>query len=209
VSIFLAAISCKRDQRNGCNQWFREQLGNSPIPYKIFLGNGCEPKHEDEIVLSVDDGYQLLPGKVQAVLRWVLALPENYSHILKTDCDCRVWPTRLLKFDFEPYDYIGDFADGKEPPLRNSTYAMGGGYILSRAAAEKVITASPEKVVEPHNYPPHDLSYAEDEFVGRVLNRTHRLHSEQFQSQMAGRGIGSTDNLIVFGNAWSTDRGRR
>ena len=210
ASIFMVVICCKRDQRNGCSDWFRQQIPNCPIPYKIFLGDGCTADHEDEVLLRTEDSYQRLPWKVQEALKWVLAQPEGYSHILKTDCDCKVWPERLLKLDFFPYDYIGDFADGKEPILRNSAYAMGGGYILSRSAAEKVIVANVEKVADLHNLPPFDRSYAEDEFVGRILNKTIRLHSKQFAAHLAGRYCdGPTDHLIVLGNEWSTDRGRK
>lgn len=207
--LFVAVICCQRDQKNGCLDWFRKSIANRSIPYRIFLGQGCVATHSDEVVLSVDDSYQRLPWKVQGALQWALTYTDA-THIFKVDCDARIWPDRLIAFNFDGYDYIGDFSDGHMPVLRPDTYACGPGYCLSRRAAEKVIAAKAEQTVELRTYPPHDKVYAEDEFVGRVLNQTRRYHSDLFASHFAGRAYNeSQDKLIVLGNEWSTDRGRR
>jgi hypothetical protein len=206
----MAVICCGRDQNNGCLDWFRQNIKGTSVPYKVFLGSGCQAKASDEIVLPVADSYQRLPWKVQGAFQWALDREDLLSHICKVDCDARIWTDRLSRFDFSPYDYVGNFADGHEPALRPDTYAAGPGYVVSRVAAEMVIAADVKKTVETYTYPPFENCYLEDEFVGKVLKQTRRCHSLQFQSHYAGRAYpGPTHDLIVLGNEWSTDRGRR
>lgn len=212
MNLFLAVICCKRDQNNGCLEWFRSNIAkvDGTIPYTIFLGEGCPARHHDETVLPVSDSYQRLPWKIQAALQWTFEQHPNTEIVFKVDCDCQVWPERLQQIDFSGYDYVGNFDDGKTPILRPDTYAIGAGYGLSRNAAQRVIEANVEQTIETRTYPPYDKVYVEDEFVGKVLSNSRRLHTERIQSHWAGRAYsGPTDNLIVLGNAWSTDRGRR
>ena len=200
---FMCVLSCLRDQENGCNEWFRNSIKPSPIPYKIFLGEGCTANHADEIVLPINDSYPRLPWKVQSALNWVLKQDANYTHILKTDCDTQVWLDRLLSSNFAPYDYVGNFADGHHPPLRPDTFAFGAGYWLSRSAAEKVVSASVESTISVRTIPPHDRAWAEDEFVGTVLNDAHRCHDEKYMSHFLGRSYnGATNELFLLGNTF-------
>jgi hypothetical protein len=210
MNLFVAVVCCKRDKRNGCLDWFRPQvMGQKSIPYRIFFGDGYTAMEEDEVVVQADDAYPYLPWKVQAMLKWVLH-NSSCSHILKVDCDSALWLNNISPGDYEPWDYVGNFADGKNPPLRPSTYAIGGGYVLSRRAAEMVIASVVQNIIEPFHYPPFEKAYAEDAFVGRVLHKMNRLHSEKFQANMAGHYyLNSIKDLIVLGNAWSTERGRR
>lgn len=203
---FLCIMSCKRDQENGCVDWFRKIHSNLLIPYRIFLGQGCVVTHEDEIVLSVDDSYARLPWKVQTAFKWVFDQAEQFTHIIKTDSDCRIWSDRLLTSDFEKYDYVGNFFDGHvNPASRSETYASGAGYCLSRTAAEKVTMLNVEQIIQPCHIWTDDKAYAEDEFVGRCLppSEWRRFHSEQYMPNFQGRSYnGTTDNLIVLGNVF-------
>lgn len=209
MNIFMAVICCRRDKNNGCLSWFRQQLNNS-IDYKIFFGSGSEVTQSDEILLPVDDNYQNLPWKVQQAFRWVLNQSQQYSHILKIDCDSRVWSDRLLKLSIEDFDYIGNFADSKLPILRPDTYA-GSSYIVSRYAAVMHVNADIKKILQhPRTYPPFDKAWIEDEFTGKVLSQTRRLHTEKFQLHLAGRMYsGPTDDLVVLCNEFSTNRNRK
>lgn len=202
--LFMGVMGCKRDQENGCVDWFRETLGTCSIPYRIFLGNGCTATHEDELVLPVDDSYAQLPWKVQAALRWALEQPENYTHFFKTDCDCQVWTDRLLVSDFDKYDYVGNFADGHEPSLRPDTFAIGAGYCFSRRAAERIVAAKVESLVEPQATPPYGMAYHEDEFVGKVLVDTYRCNDSRYIGNFQGRHYnGPLHDVIVLGNVFN------
>ena len=199
----MCVMSCQRDQENGCAEWFRKTLGVSSIPYRIFLGDGCTATRADEVIVPAIDSYPRLPWKVQAALRWILNRSEMYTHVFKTDIDSQVWVDRLAVSDFESYDYIGNFFDGHHPPLRPETFAYGCGYWLSRAAAEKVVSANVEQTISVRTIPPYDRAWAEDEFVGAVLNETRRCHDERYISHFAGRSYnGPTNDLFVLGNVF-------
>lgn len=197
-------MGCRRDQKNGCSDWFRKTISQSPMPYKIFLGDGCPVLHGDEIILSVDDSYQRLPWKVQKALKWALSQTDNFTHFIKTDVDSRIWPERFLLDELDAYDYIGNFSDGhSNPTSRSECYAIGAAYCLSRAAAEKIISANVETTIERTTMPPYSNVYAEDAFVGKVLFGMRALHSEQYAANFAGRSYtGPTENLLVLGNSF-------
>lgn len=173
-------------------------MKDSPIRYRFFLGMGCAARFEDEIVLPVDDSYARLPWKVQAALRWALAIEPKITHMFKTDADTEIRADDLLHSDFESHDYVGNFWDGKpEPTKRKGTYAMGAGYWLSRASAEKVVAATIDDTVSHHG------EYFEDMFVGKVLESANRHHEDRYGVELAGRSHGPIDgNFIIMGNSY-------
>lgn len=202
--LIILVMACARDEKNGCANWFRSNLQNSPVPYRLFFGRGCVPTHANDIILPVDDSYKMLPWKVQATLKWALEQPERYTHFFKTDCDTRLWPDRLLDSDFSNYDYTGLFADGHVPAVRDDTYARGAGYCLSRLAAELVVRADVKSTVPLRMSLCSGEGWLEDEFVGKVLVGTNRHDDEQrYACNYPGRGYsGPTDNLIILGNSF-------
>ncbi len=211
-NLFMCVMGCQRDQKNGCVDWFRRTLGASLVPYRIFLGAGCVDYNQDEVVLPVDDSYPRLAWKVQSAFKWVLEQPEHFTHIFKTDCDCRIWQDRLLVSGFENHDYVGNFFNGKNnPAAQPGNYAAGAGYVLSRSAAERVASADVSSNVEPITMWKHDRVWCEDMFVGNVVSpyENRRVHSEQYAPNFQGRNYnGPTDNLIVLGNVFDNKQGQ-
>jgi hypothetical protein len=165
VKLIVCVTSCQRDWRlRGCHERIRKGYGaNLPknIELKFFIG-GPQPAglQDDEIWLDVPDGYLDLPTKVKAIFKY--ALECDYDHILKVDTDTVVNLAQVP--DFEQFDYLGCTgqvvpANTERPKLGSSKwYAVGGGYFLSRKAAEIVVQHEPTAAM-----------WAEDVWVGSLL----------------------------------------
>jgi hypothetical protein len=101
------------------------------------------------VLLDVDDSYEGLPQKVQAIYRWALLC--GYDAVLKLDDDVYCLP-HLIPWS---NDYVGNVRAGTGGYV--APYCSGFGYILSRKAmqviADAPLTADPN----------------EDRFVGNTL----------------------------------------
>lgn len=109
------------------------------VDYRFFLGRGAtrEPK-SDEVFLDVDDSYNGLPEKVQAMFKWSY---ENTDalHTMKFDDDTVLLPSKWLSSGFEKSDFTGCMETACKPGEIKTPY--GFAYILSRRAMELVIAA--------------------------------------------------------------------
>lgn len=54
-------------------------------------------QHNDTVVVRGADTYRQLPNKTVRLLRYAVAHPRRYTHVLKTDDDCYVRLPHLLK----------------------------------------------------------------------------------------------------------------
>ena len=132
----LAILSCEADALLEVGQR-ATFLKNSPIEHRFFRGRGQDLKHADVVNLNVQDDFNSLPFKTQAMLAWALA--NGYTHVFKCDTDTYVRPERLLTSGFERLDYAGYFVYDPCP----GAYASGGsGYWISARAAALVTCAT-------------------------------------------------------------------
>jgi hypothetical protein len=173
--LLIAVKSCQNDAAQGCHQIIRETWGLNTLLADLyfFVGrDGACPMHKsDEIhLLNTPDDYDGLPRKTQSILIW--SLREGYDYTFLCDVDTFLIPSKLMKTDFQKFDYSGRigiehklgvpfrYKDGRGQ-IRPKCYAWasgGFGYFLSRKAAEHVVNA----VIDPKEW-------AEDVFVGDVL----------------------------------------
>lgn len=136
--------------------WLPE-LQRLGIPYKIFVGeNGsADAVLADDIVrLPVDDTYQGLAAKTQAIAKY--ALENGYEFMFKCDDDVYVQPSRLAASDFAQ---LGDYVGRKRGPSGGfpAPYASGFSYWLSKRAMKVLINA------------PLRIDPAEDRWAGNSL----------------------------------------
>ena len=167
----------------GENQALRETwLKDCGVDYKFFIGDGTPTGEDetamlasfsdsrpeyldkaistvqpiptyhllpDEVLLHVPDDYLHLAYKVRGEFRW--AIEHGYEHIFSIGADIYVDVQRLMRSGFEQYDYTGKLAN------TTPDCAGGGGYWISRSAAERVIH--------------HPVTFwAEDKWVGQTLH---------------------------------------
>ena len=105
----------------------------------------------DVLLLPCPDAYDNLPQRTRWFCRWALEQP-GWDYLFKCDDDTFVAANRLTGYDAAGRDYIG--AEWRTGVGYGSG---GGGYLLSRKAAEIVA----EKLAQPVG--------AEDLLVGQVL----------------------------------------
>src|ERR1022692_3101676 len=90
------------------NSWL-SQVPKDKADVFFFCGNlCCLGKLEDldsVIQLPCPDGYEQLPRKIQAILRW--AIEKGYEHILKIDDDVVLRPTDFLSSGYDAFDFTG------------------------------------------------------------------------------------------------------
>lgn len=165
----------------GENQALRDTwLKDCDVDYKFFIGDGTSTGEDetdmlmsfldskpeyfdkarvsanlapyepqaDEVILHVPDDYMHLAYKVRDEFRW--AVDHGYDNIFSIGADIYVDAKRLMNSGFERHDYTGKLANV------NPDCAGGGGYWLSRRAAERVID-------RPVTF------WAEDKWVGQTL----------------------------------------
>jgi Galactosyltransferase len=173
--------SCHRDMDAGLHQAIRDAWGRDlkNRGASLFFFMGEDPTQNEtrrsrryvngEIVLErCPDNYDGLPVKTRRICQWLQG--KMYQNIFLCDCDTYVNAERLLKTEWQAYDYYGDFFDsvpGTAPRRFTDSrgavhencraWASGGfGYFLSRRAAEVVAGTPPS-------------FWAEDMYVGNVL----------------------------------------
>ena len=174
MKLLVAIKSCRADLSRGHHDVIRNTWGRNlgDVDLRFFVGQGetISDLKADEEVVNVLDGYDSLPFKTQAILRWTLT--RNYDYVYLADTDTYIIVYKLMKCGFENVDYMGRNAwplgisrpyvardrHGKDWPIEECWPWMSGGYgyFLSRRAAEFVVKATPN-------------IWAEDMFVGGVL----------------------------------------
>jgi hypothetical protein len=159
--IFIAVESCVNDIHK--HQAIRDTWGKD-LPtgkLKFFIGGAGAGPFEDEIFLGidVDDSYQSLSLKTQAICQW--ALERDFDYVFKCDTDTLINVNNLLFSGFGSYDYFGsENADVNIPgfPLGRVEFCSGGaGYWLSKNSL--TIVSNSSKI----------LTSAEDVFVADAL----------------------------------------
>jgi hypothetical protein len=104
----------------------------------------------DTLICRCGDDYDSLTRKTQLLARWMLD-DTTCDYLFKCDDDTYVHSSNFAEFEPNGHDYIGCHAGG--------SYASGGGgYFLSRRAAELVAEAELDDT-------------AEDRAVGNLLGR--------------------------------------
>lgn len=153
--ILIAIKTCFKYKHRADAQratWVPEVRG---ADVKFFLGEkrGYVPQ-DDEVMLSVDDGYLALPAKAKATFQW--SLDHGYDYLFHCDDDTYVRPERLLASGFGAYDYVGRLRgpSGTWP----APYCSGFAYWLSRRAMQVVVGAQ------------FDNDHADDRQIGNALN---------------------------------------
>lgn len=169
----MGILSCDRYQERRENQ----DLTNCPFIHHYFAGKnspGC-------ILLPCEDGYEDLTQKTKEMLKWWLNEYPHLDYIFKTDDDVSFNFEKLhelaVKVCYRKQDYAGYTVDIKRPHMSSyhkgrtnkklpevrmlpCQYCAGGGYFLSRKAAELVVD----------NIDKHGNIY-EDYSVGYTLNK--------------------------------------
>lgn len=151
MKLLIAVITChtRREQADAqYHTWVKDAED-----VRFFLGDGSSEDAKD-VILPVNDSYQGLPAKTQAMTRW--ALDRGYDAVFKVDDDTYVVPERLYRAGFEAYDYVGNFRmrNGNYP----ADYASGYAYWLSSRAMHAIADA------------PLTEDTMEDRWVGNVLD---------------------------------------
>jgi hypothetical protein len=168
MKLLIAISSCQRDVLNGANQSLRDTwLSSLGFDYRFFVGQGDCLLQSDEVRLECGDSYIHLPAKTRESLRW--ALEHEYTHIFRVFTDTYVIGQNFrkkLREQWEGYDYIGVFPEPvRRGELNGWFYAYGGGgYWLSRRAANAVVDA-----LLPAPEDGKWETFAEDVWVGTVL----------------------------------------
>jgi hypothetical protein len=205
MKLLIAISSCYDFEKNGNNQVLRDTWLPDAGDYKFFFGTGQGAEDAtlppDAVLLpDVYDDYGHLSAKTQASLRW--AAERDYEFVYRCFPDTYCRPERLSSCGFEAYDYYGDFRTEHCTP---DNYPSGGpGYVLSRRAFELLLTAPIEGV--------HRVAhYAEDLWVGQILNRHRELGLRYFDDQrFVNRGTRACgplkDNYLISTHLSCPDR---
>lgn len=155
-----------------------------PPSYRVLFIHGRPGQPEgvegDCLFLDCPESYETLPRKVHAFLAYALRNFE-FDYLFKTDDDTYLDLERFISFDKEGADYIGQFREqpvaelgktwhyGKctdkayEVPYERPfvcAWATGGGYFLSRLAAERAVERTADTFAD---------SLFEDMMVGEAL----------------------------------------
>ncbi len=157
--ILVAIESCHRDrdkQQAQRDTWLSEIIS---ADYKFFLG---QPKTKDqcldEVFLDVDDSYEALSIKTQAICEW--AYKHDYDWLFKCDIDTVLNGKKAMISGGQ--DYVGgenaDVNIPGFPPGRIEFCSGGAGYWLSRKAL--TIVANAPIIIK---------TQAEDVFVAHAL----------------------------------------
>lgn len=158
----IAVVTCRARRAQADAQRRTWAAGRDDA--KFFVGNHGLA-NDNEVWLPVDDGYDDLPAKVQAMCRW--ALENQYDSVLKVDDDVYLVPGRLPDYTIYQFDYVGNFRDANGGyPHR---YASGFCYWLSRKSMEIVASAELGDTME-------------DRWVGQLLGaaRVRTYHEARF-----------------------------
>ena len=155
----------------------------------VYGRPGLAPARDgDRLFLDCPESYEMLPRKVHALLAYAVA-HLDFDYLFKTDDDTYLDLERFIACDLQGADYVGQFRElpvpvpeifktwhyGKctdksfevpyeRPPV--CPWATGGGYFLSRRAAE---------VAAQRTTGTHGQHLFEDVMVGEALTRDPEL----------------------------------
>jgi hypothetical protein len=143
LRILIAVESCCRDRDAGLHKAIRDTwFKNIAVTDKrFFLGgpsshNLLNDNAVDETTLGVQDSYEELSQKTQAICQW--ALEHDFDYLFKCDVDTLVNPWQFVFSCFQNHDYMGgENADVNVPgfdPERIEFCSGGAGYWLSKKA---------------------------------------------------------------------------
>jgi hypothetical protein len=139
MKILIAVLSCHKNRSYHdiiLHSWGSDLFG---AELKFFLGLPETSTSANEIILNVEDDYDHLPSKCQAMLVW--AFNTGFDYVFKCDTDTFVTMDRLLKSGFERHDYVGraHLTSDRMP------YAYGGaGYWVSKKSINALLKVSRE-----------------------------------------------------------------
>lgn len=165
TKIVIGLLSCDKYEARAdlCRKTWIKHAKEIGIPVYFLRGGAKEFRQEGDVLrFPVPISYETLPQRTRAFAEWFLKNTDA-DCLLKADDDSLVIPERLAAYENIDKPYFGNEPGG---PYRN--YASGGGgYGLSRCAAEIIATHMTT------------LTGAEDVWVGRIL-RQHgiQLHIE-------------------------------
>src|ERR1700731_5158155 len=110
MSLLIAVCSCQRDRSRRCHDKIRHSLAREvPADVRFFVGGTkLDNLLSDEVWLDVLDDYRNLPQKVRQICQWALA--HDYAHLLKCDNDSVPFQDRLVKSNFQDFDYVGELS---------------------------------------------------------------------------------------------------
>lgn len=188
MRLLVAVSTCWDFEKNGSNQVMRDcwlkDCAAAGLDYRMFVGFGQGAENQllvgelppDVVYLpAVDDGYGKLSYKTQHSLHWANA--QGYDFVFRCFPDTYCRPERLVGCGFEAHDYYGDFRKETAGP---DNYPSGGpGYWMSRRAYELLLNV---QIEGPESRGKHTRiwNYAEDLFVGQVLNWHRDLKLKYF-----------------------------
>ncbi|MFQ6538464.1 MULTISPECIES: hypothetical protein [Aphanothece] len=190
--IIIGVLTCNKHagRANGVRVTWARQL---PETYRLLFlfGRPGQPPQMvgDQLFLDCPEAYEALPQKVHAFLQYCHE-HFDFDYIFKTDDDTFLDLERFIGFDKQGGDYIGQFLSlenvnsaiartwhyGKcedktfEKPYQRQflcPWATGGGYFLSRKAAQRAVSRTKANHLE-HIF--------EDLMIGEALTRDAELN---------------------------------
>ncbi len=232
MKCLIAIISCESYRVNGNNQalrdtWLPDVAKEPGLHYKIFMGQGSKPDKEDEVFLDVPDDYQHISYKGREIHKY--ALDNDYDFVYKCYPDTYLCPSRLMRSDFQNYDYVGNFACKLKS---GQQYCTGGtGYWLSRKAYSLLIdcpipqeiTIEPKRALRTWSRTPAStvtptplkvtdtLMWAEDMWSGLALSKypeLKTLHDARYEEDVYSSGPEQGNSKISFHLSRATTAGQ-
>jgi len=146
LNILIAVESCFKDVHK--HQAIRDTWGKYlPVgELKFFVGGAGAGPFKDEVFLGtdVDDSYESLSAKTQAICQW--ALDNYFDFMFKCDTDTLINAENLIFNVFGNYDYLGgenvDINVPSFPPGRIEFCSGGAGYWLSKKSLTIISNAA-------------------------------------------------------------------
>lgn len=155
---------------------FRKSFADKCDPTMRNLLEEEHKQHGDIVFIRGHDSYNTLVNKTEGMLKYMFSLPENYTHVIKTDDDVYIRVRKLIQAVSGPkqmtklykgymenpigYQPFRDpkskwfqnpetFTDEAAKSIKGTRYLVGWGYVLSRDVAFHAM----KKVYKWHNHP--------------------------------------------------------
>lgn len=164
IRALIAVESCQAHRNRHQpirDTWFKDVCVTDK---RFFMGPKLDVEYEaahevgDEVILPINDSYEALPQKTQAICRW--AIDRGFDFVFKSDTDTVFNPWTWWATDFQYHDYLGGENEDDSPYGRIQFASGGAGYWLSKRAMTIVANADNLK------------TNAEDVFVAHVLRES-------------------------------------